>query len=371
MISCHVAGLFFLPIMPLLIGVIASDFGANSIQIGTLGAVQLSWTAIGAILLSKLATKINCRTLVLIAIIFELLVNIASAMADSITAITFLRALSGLSQGALLASAAAASAVSNNTERIYSLYNSVLAIFAVLALLIGSEIIEQYGHSGGFLMMAVVDLFAFFLIYIGFPRLIIRTFSVKSKLETVKKLSLNFRPLLALALFGAALSGTQTFIERVGVWHGGSIGEIGQSLAFGWCLAIVAPFLVVPCIRKFNGIKSLTCAYIFVSLVALALSLTTSLSFYLIAAALFVPTALFIESLQFGILGTIDNSGKLAALGPAAISLGAGVGPILSGSVIGIYGLKSIGIIACILFLVSIFVLFPLAVKTYTQARSK
>jgi predicted MFS family arabinose efflux permease len=370
MISCHVAGVFFLPIMPLRIGVIASDFGANSIQIGTLGAVQLSWTAIGAILLSKIATKIDCRTLVLIAILFELLVNIASAMVDSITAITFLRALSGLSQGVLLASAAAA-AVSNNTERIYSLYNSFLALFAVLALLIGSEIIEQFGHSGGFLMMAVVDLFAFILIYIGFPRLIIKTLSVKSKLETVKKSPLNFRPLLALALFGAALSGTQTFIERVGVWHGGSTGEIGLFLAFGWCLAIVAPFLVVPCIRKFNGIKSLIGAYIFVSLVALALSLTTSLSFYLIAAALFVPTALFIESLQFGILGTIDNSGKLAALGPAAISIGAGVGPVLSGSIIGIYGLKSIGIIACILFLFSIFILFPLAVKTYTRAHSK
>jgi predicted MFS family arabinose efflux permease len=371
MISCHVAGLFFLPIMPLLIGVIASDFGANSIQIGTLGAVQLSWTAIGAILLSKLVTRVNCRTLVLIAIVLALLVSIASAMADSITTITFLSGISGLTQGVLLASAAATSAVSKNTERVYSFYNSVLAVFAVLGLLVGSKVIEQYGHTGGFLIIALVDFFAFILIYIGFPKFLIQTSSVKRKLEVNKKSPLNYRPMFALVLFGAALSGTQTFIERVGAWHGGSIEEIGQSLAFGWCLAIFSPFLVVPCIRKFNGVKSLTGAYVFVSFVALALSLTTSLSFYLIAAALFIPTALFIESLQFGILGTIDNSGKLAALGPAAISLGSGVGPIFSGSIIGIYGLKSIGIIACIIFLVSSFVLFPLAVKTYSQATTK
>jgi predicted MFS family arabinose efflux permease len=365
MVSCHVAGLFFLPLMPLLLGAIASDFNASPIQLGTLGAVQLSWTVIGAILLSKLATIVNCRTLVLIAVLFELLVNIASAMADSMTTITLLRAMSGLSQGVLLASAAAIAAINQNTERIYSLYNSVLAIFAVSGLLLSSEIIERYGHTGGFLIIGVIDLLAFIFICSWFPRFFIRSKPTKVDLVAANNSPLNIRSMVALVLFGAALSGTQTFIERLGVWHGGTIGAIGQSLAAGWCLAIVAPFLVVPFIRKFGGVKALTGAYVFVSFIAISLSLTTSLSLYLIAAALFTPTALFIESLQFGILGSIDNSGKLAALGPAAISLGSGIGPILAGSIVGIYGLKSIGAIACVFFLLSIFVLFPLSVKTY------
>jgi len=365
MASCHVAGLFFLPLMPLLLGAIASDFNASPIQLGTLGAVQLSCTAIGAILLSKLATIVNGRTLVLIAILFELLVNIASAMADSMTTITLLRAISGLSQGALLASAAAVAALSTNTERTFSFYNSTLALFAVLGLLLGAQIIELYGHGGGFLIIAVIDLIALFFIYKQFPHFLIQKKSITREIEPTSKASIKFRPMFALVLFGAALSGTQTFIERIGVWHGGSIGTIGQSLAAGWSLAIVAPFLVIPLIRKFGGVTALTGAYIFFACVALALSLTTSLSFYLIAAALFTPTALFIESLQFGILGSIDNTGKLAALGPAAISIGSGFGPIIAGSVVGIYGLKSIGVLACLFFLISIFALFPLAVQTY------
>jgi len=367
MISCHVAGLFFLPLMPLLFGAISNDFNVSPIQLGTIGTIQLSCTAVGAILLSKLASVFNCRTLVLFAIIVELIVNLATAMTDSISSVILLRAISGLSQGVLLASAAAVSAKSGNPERIYSLYNSMLAVFAVLALSFGVGIIEQYGHVGGFLIIAAIDLLALVIIFTGFPQFFIRAKLVKSTIQNSTSSSLIFRPMLALALFGAALSGTQTFIERLGVLHGGSIVGIGQSLSAGWCLSIVAPFFVVPLIRKFGGMKPLIGAYIFVALVAFVLSLTSSLSLYLIAAALFTPSALFIESLQFGILGSIDNSGKLSALGPAAISIGSGVGPILAGSFVAVYGLKSIGVLACIFFLVSIFVLFSLAVKTYKK----
>jgi predicted MFS family arabinose efflux permease len=134
MIACHVSGLFFLPLMPLLFGAIANDFGANSFQLGTLGTVQLSCTALGAFLLSKLAKKYNGRSLVIFAILTELIINIASAMTDTLATLFYLRAMSGLCQGILLASAAAIAAKNKNTEGMYSLYNSLLAFSAVLAL---------------------------------------------------------------------------------------------------------------------------------------------------------------------------------------------------------------------------------------------
>lgn len=365
MVSTHVAGLFFLPIMPLLLGAIASDFGATSTQLGTIATIQLSFTALGAALLSKLGSIYSCRTLVLLAVSTELLINITCTMVDSTVAITLLRAVSGLSQGVLLAAAAAIAAASQNTERIYATYNVLLAVFAVLGLLIVSRIIMQYGSAGGFLLFAAVDLLAFSFILKGFPNFFIRT--VQNESKQPHRTHVSFKPLLSLALFGAALAGTQTFIERLGSEHGGSVVVVGQYLAAGWCMAIFTPLLVVPLIRKWGGVLPLVGAYFFVALVSLALSLTTSLPLYLIAAALFTPSAVFIEPLQFGILGLSDRSGKLAALGPAAISVGSGVGPILAVGFVSVYGLKNIGFLACLLFLTSIFVLFPLAVKVYKK----
>jgi len=367
MVSTHVAGLFFLPLMPLLLGAIASGFDATPMQLGTMATIQLSCTALGAALLSRFAALYNCRTLVLVAILTELLVNVACTLVDSTLAITLLRAVSGLSQGILLASAAATAAASTNTERIYATYNVVLAVFAVLGLLIGAKLIHQYGHIGGFSLFAAIDLLAIIFIIKGFPNFFIQTAQNERKHNQSHNSPVNLRPLLSLTLFGAALAGTQTFVERLGVEHGGSVELIGQYLAAGWCLAIFIPFLVIPLIRKWGGVTPLVVAYFFVASVALALSLTTSLPFYLIAAALFTPAAVFIEPFQFGILGAFDRSGRLAALGPAAISVGSGVGPVIAGSFIGVYGLKSIGFLACFFFLASIFVLFPLAVKAYKK----
>lgn len=371
MIACHVSGLFFLPLMPLLFGAIANNFGANSFQLGTLGTVQLSCSALGAFFLSKLAKTYNGRTLVIVAISIELLLNIASAMTESITSLFILRAMSGLCQGVLLASAAAIAAKNKNTEGIYSLYNSILAVCAVLALFQGASIIEQHGHFGGFLVIVVIDLIALLVIVAHFPDFDIRAKSTLKNLKITQGYGVLLRPMFALALFGAALSGMQTFIERLGDWHGGTTIDIGHALALGWCLAIFSPFLVVPFIKKFGGVKALLGSYLFVAMIALSLSLDLSLSYYLMVAAIFTPAALFIESLQFGILGNLDNTGKLAALGPAAISLGSGVGPFIAGGLVGVFGLQSIGFLACACFVISIFVLFPLAINTYKKNDKK
>lgn len=367
MVSTHVSGLFFLPIMPLLFGAIAADFNATAIQLGVIATIQLSCTAAGAALLSKIGSLYNCRILVFLAILTELLVNIACTLADSTLVLTLLRGVSGLSQGILLAAAAATAAASQNTERIYAIYNTLLAVFAVLGLLIASTLIQQYGHVGGFGLLAIIDLFALVFIYKGFPHFFISATRNIKECNHYSPSTINFRPLLALALFGAALAGTQTFVEQLGLEHGGSVIVIGQCLAAGWCMAIFTPFLVVPLIQKWGGILSLFTAYSFVICVALALSLTTSLSFYLIAAAMFTPTAVFIEPMQFGILGSSDRSGRLAALGPAAISIGSGISPLITGSLVDFYGLKSIGVIAAFLFLSSFVALFPLAKKTYSK----
>jgi predicted MFS family arabinose efflux permease len=366
MISCHVMGLFFLPMMPLLLGSLAESFSLNPMDLGVLGSLQLGCTALGALLLTRLGTRWNCRKIILLAVVVELLVNVACMATGSITTIIALRGLSGLAQGMLLAGASGGAAISGRIERLFVLYNVALAVFAVLGVLMGSRLIELYGHSAGFMLFAVVDLLGLVLIFRGLPTFRIEPHTEKSEPSaTSPKVSL--RPLLALVLFGAALAGTQTFIGRLGDWHGGSVRSVGEALAAGWCLAIITPFLVLPLVRRWGAVIPLVCTYFLVAAIALIISQAESLWLFLIAAALFVPAALFVEPLQFGILGASDPSGRLAALGPAAISVGSFLGPVLAGYVVGVWGQRSIGILAGFFLFLSIVALLPLAVSTYQR----
>jgi predicted MFS family arabinose efflux permease len=207
--------------------------------------------------------------------------------------------------------------LSRKTERVFVIYNVTLAAIAVIFLFLGASVIQEYGYAGGFTMFACVDFLALLVIYRGYPRFRLASDPGNTESPTISTRQQQGRmALLALTLFGVALAGTQTFVERLGSWHGADVQALGTALALGWCLAIVSPFTLSPLIRKWGRLVPLVFAYLLVASVAFALSFTTSLCHYLIAAALFTPVIMLIEPLQFGILGVLDQSGRLAALGP-------------------------------------------------------
>lgn len=365
MVSCHVSGLIFLPMMPLLLGTLAEEFAVGPIRQGAIGSLQLGFTAIGAIVLTRLGALYSCRRLVLCALAGEMFINFCCMMSDSITTITVLRGMSGFTEGMLLAGASAGAAVSRRTERFFVFYTAALAIFAVIGLSLGAMAIQAYGYSAGFALFVALDMLGLVLIWKGFPTFKIERSAGSFDSAADSSYTANLRPLFAMGLFGVALAGTQTFIERLGDLHGGSIQIIGVFLSAGWCLAIGTPFLLLPLVRRWGALILIVGAYIFISTVAILLSITETLPFFLLAASLFTPAALFIEPLQFGVLGAIDPGGRLAALGPAAISVGSGIGPVLAGAVVGYWGLRAVGVLASVLLALSVVTLLPAVKKAY------
>jgi predicted MFS family arabinose efflux permease len=118
-------------------------------------------------------------------------------------------------------------------------------------------------------------------------------------------------------------------------------------------------------IRRKGGVGLLVVAYILLITAALTLTLAASLPVYLFAAALFTPIVMVIEPIQFGVLGRVDSTGRLAALGPAAISVGSAIGPLVASASVGLFGLVSIGVLASSFIIVSILLLYPLAHQAY------
>ncbi len=359
MILCHVSGLIFLPLMPVLFETLAQAYFLSPLQLGAIGSVQLGCTAIGAFLLTRLGAGISCRALVVVAITVELLVNSACVFLESIEIISVLRGVAGLAEGVLLAGASAGAVIKGRTAQYFVYYNIGLALFAVASLVGGAGVVQQFGYSAGFALIAVVNFTSLLLIYAGFPGFKLKQTSDDEISNIVDTHQLT-KAFLALVFFGVALAGTQAFIGRFSESHGISVEAISFSLGVGWSIAILTPLLVMPLINRAGVVIPLIVGYLILFFIVVALSLLELPAMFLIVAALFTPTALFIQPLQFGVLGAIDPGGRLAALGPAAISVGSATGPVLVGVAVGFWGLGSVGIVAAGMLILSIVSLYPL-----------
>lgn len=371
LIACHVAGLIFLPAMPLVMGAFVSDFAANSDWLGRIASMQLMTTACGALCFSVLGSKWNCRTMVLLALCIETGLNLATALADSIFVLLWLRGLSGFAQGILLAAAGAGAALATRTEKTYALYNIVLALFAVVVLISGAGLVKQYGNKGVFGLIVCVDILAFLVMLQYFPSFQFKQKATQLSIERKKVQPGALQVLFALGLFGIALSGTKTFMERLSFFHGTNLEVMAFALALGWSTAVVSPFfLVIFCDTYQRVRRMLILAYMGVALLAFLLAFAPIPSIFLIAMGLFTPVVMFIEPLQFGVLGRLDSSGRLAALGPAAISVGCGIGPLLASEVVSRFSLVGVGILACGLFLISFILLYPFSRSPLSESNA-
>lgn len=372
LIACHVAGLIFLPAMPMVMGAFVNDFAASSEWLGRIASLQLMATACGAFCFSVLGRRSNCRLLVILALACEILINIATINAGGVVSLLILRGFSGFFQGTLLAAAGAGATLSKCTEKTFALYNIALAVFAVVVLICGATVVPQYGNAGVFGIIICVDMLALGVVIRQFP-----TFRLIRKEDNSPPLGIRaipgaFRVLLALGLFGIGLSGTQTFMERLGFYHGTTLDVMAIALALGWCLAVFSPFILLwnrHTQRRISGV--LLVSYAGIAILALMLSYAPISYVYLMAMALFTPVIMFIEPLQFGVLGRLDGSGRLAALGPAAISIGCGAGPLVTSIMVSRFSLLVVGLFACALFLLSFLLLFPVSQSTPVRGKAK
>lgn len=372
MISCHVAGLFFLPMMPLVMGAFVSDFSVQALSLGSVASAQLTTTALGAFSFTIIGTRTSCRRIVLAAIACELLLNAATLMSSSFSELIVLRGASGFAQGHLLAAAGACAALSRRTEKTFALYNATLATFAVVFLFVGALVVPLFGHAGVFALFVVVDVLALAFIYFGLPDFTLHARQASSSVRATPFTRSGGHAFIALIFFGEALSGTQTFIERLGYWHGAALDVVATSLGWGWCLAIVAPFMLIWLMgRCKDNLVLLLPAYALIAGLAIMLSLAQTTVVYLVAVALFTPLIMFIEPLQFGVLGQLDDTGRLAALGPGAISIGSGLGPLTISTVVNAFGLLSVGITAGCLLVLSLLFLYPVCTKANEKALQK
>ncbi len=151
---------------------LADEWSITPSTLGTVFSAGLLGMTIGAMVLAPIADKIGRRRMILVCVLVMGFGTLATVYAQSIGQLIFLRIVSGLGIGAMLATSATMTA-----EYIPVRYRNlaVSAVFsgyplgAVLSGLVAASIIPAYGWTSIFLVAGIATLVTFILVWFVLP----------------------------------------------------------------------------------------------------------------------------------------------------------------------------------------------------------
>lgn len=346
MIAAQVAGISTAPLIPFMVGGLIKDYGWTPSLAGLAISVQLVVATIAALLTALMFSRFDARRLVLAATLLTGAANLYAAFHSDVTPLLLSRFVAGIGQGALLAMAAAAAARTGRAERVYAGFSIVVGVYAVIVLVVTPWLLQTHKVSAVFLVLAAVDL-GVLPVLLRFPalqggapgRMALAGMGVRSAGIVAA--------IVCVALGAGAL---MAFLERLGQAAGVEAAAVGKVLATAAGLGIVAPLVVLALGTRFGRALPLVIGGAVLCVIALLFATTSSPLPYLAGAALLAPTNQFLIPYWFGVLALADSSGRLAAAGPAFLTSGVSVGPLLGGLTVDAFGMPGLGWLAAAAF---------------------
>ncbi len=342
---------YSLLVMPFIVGAMIDIYHLDESLAGQIVSVQLAGMALGAIGVSNRITKIDRRKCILYAAIFIVTANFVCAFGSSVSLLVLARFTTGVSEGVMMGVAGAIAAGTPRPEKTFSLVGLAVAIAASIALLLTPFIVEVYGRQGTFVFIAV---FAALILPVvrWIPEAAIAT-TIKFNEAILKPI-----PLLALfsfAIFWSGCAGLWVFAERIGLYQGYSLPQIGLYLAIGQIAGIAGP-IFVPFATRHLRIVHIFLVAICVNILAVVMFVYAPAGWvYSLGAALLSFWAMFLTPCYRILLTLIDRTGIVVAASVAFYTLGFGFAPLLISEFLGEDGGYGIIAIMCVaFFLVSI-----------------
>jgi predicted MFS family arabinose efflux permease len=90
----------------------------------------------------------------------------------------------------------------------------------------------------------------------------------------------------------------------------------------------------------------LLCGPVLQAILALLLTQSTAFATYVAGALFFAAVMIFTHTFAFGLLASLDPSGRAVGATPAMVMTGAAVGPLLGGTLVKLAGYSSLGVAA-------------------------
>jgi len=328
-IALSVAGIAAFSILPVMIGAIADAQGLGASEAGFIAAADLCGFALASLLAGIWIRGFNARRVATAGLLAAFIGNVLSLHTPGFELLLGVRLMSGLGGGLAYSVAVSTLARSARPDRDFGLMVAVQIAYQVVALFALPRLVTAYGSDAVFFALAATVSAAFLAL------LSTRLFTpgTESTARPASHSAAAWLALAAVALFSLNLGALWTYVERIGVGIGLSSPQAGTILAFALALSVLgalgASYLGDRCGRRVPLMLASVA-----QLIALVLLMRTDATSYSIGAVVYSLAWAFAVPYLYSLVASLDGSGRLIVLAPAAQAVGAALGPAVAAALL-------------------------------------
>jgi predicted MFS family arabinose efflux permease len=355
-------GYLVLLFLPVYLEVVGIHLALTEQQIGWLASTDSIGLALATFVFSIFIKKLNFRHVLLIGVVIAVLGNFLSAFIQEFSLLCFIRALTGIGEGMIVAVGISAIGMTKNPNRWFGFYTASIVVVQAIGLLLVPIIYDQLSLNGVFVAIAL-----FYLI----PLSVIKLLPHKSDdykitedgitpqfKQPSKQLNLG---LISLLFFYMSIGGVWTYMSLMGTSAGLSLSFVSQALSLAMIAGLMGAlfFALIGDIGRNIGL-------LFISLLVMSLSIwildngLTDMR-YLIAMCVFSFFWSIAGARLFAVISDVDHSGKYISAAQTVVGVGYIFGPILASTLVNGSGYTEVIIMGTVLFSLCFIFVLPLA----------
>ncbi len=365
----QVAGTIELAAMPLWVGMLMQAYGMDPQQAGSLVTLYVAGAVIGGFLAARAFGRLKPgRPIAVMGALVGAVVFLGVYQFRGYAVLAFLHVLGGFFVGPVIAVTAGTVARSVNPHRLFAIVNVVFSLFAAMFLGLMPPVVARLGGEVLFLAIAGVLALGAVGSMLAFPD---SSPPVLKSGETPKLRTpiphTVWGGMIGLCVMACMYAMTLSFFERVGMARGYGAALVGTVLTITAVVKLF-PAVVAGLLEKRLPARGV----MLVMPVVQALSITLIFAVpnfwvYAVAGPLFIGTLIFTHIFGFGLLSRLEPTGRAMAAEPALMLVGAGLGPLIGGTLVKFYGYPALAGAAAVLAALAI-VFFMRLPRDHTAA---
>lgn len=321
--------------LPVILGAVARAQHLSDGQLGWLASFELAGLTLGSLAVARYLTRAPARRLAFAAVCLALLFNGASAFATDFHVLCGWRLLAGFAGGACYSLSLASLAWFGDMTRNSAVLGTGYVLVASAEIAIVPWVDQRYGVRAVFFMFVCMYAVAGILLRF-FPRQPQATEAQGAAVAAPADFPRVLRGvgaacLLAIALFNASTTTFWTYVERLGDVIGLSSAFIAGTLNVANLATLASTWLAFMLARRFGGHLPQIVGLAITAVALATWPMSGPPADYAIRVFLWFQILVICIVQQISMLGTLDRTGRLAALLPAAQGVGQSLGPVGGG----------------------------------------
>lgn len=342
----HCAGMVDLVALPVWVGVLISGYGLDPQQAGGLATLFLIGAVAGSLLIAPRSASVPARTTAAAGFATAALAFGVVGQVEAYAVMALLHVVAGLAAATALSVTHATIGGSGNPHRLFAIVGFALGVFGILFMGGVPKLVAAVGAPALFWSFAGIMAFAACVAALDFPEARAGGAAQRQGGALPRSVWLASIGVSCMALTQAMMF---AFVERIGAERGFSAAAVaGVLIALGFVNLVPAP-LAAFLQKRVSARAVLVCGPMVQATLALLMTQSQAFIPYAAGAMLFAAVMIFTHTFAFGLLATLDPSGRAVGATPAMLMIGAAVGPILGGTVVKLAGYPSLGIAAVVI----------------------